>query len=72
MNVVIKELWFKSMAFPEMGIIVQEDTVSNERKCYIGIANGRCRSTDVNRIMAFGVVVSPDELREIADTIEGK
>jgi hypothetical protein len=67
---VLKEVWFVNST-GTVGIIVGEDTVTKERKAYVGVAEGVDQPSDIVQISKHGTKLSLDDVEHVLRLMKG-
>jgi len=67
---IIETIWFNSMGFPCVGIVIIENNVG-KRKAYLGIGQGHNEEYDKKMIAENGSPVMPETLESILKKLKG-
>lgn len=71
MNRVISATWFHCQT-DVIGIVICEDTISKERRAYIGAGGGVSEAADIKRILNWGSKVRPEMLENLLTQLTAK
>jgi hypothetical protein len=70
-NLEVKSVsWFTSMK-GLIGIVVAQDTITNEKKAYVSAADGYNEETDIQSILSGGAKVYVEQLERIISQLKG-
>jgi len=66
---VVSVFWFTHV-FSCIGIVIAKDTITGERKAYMGVGKGICEKADIFSILDWGAKVPLEFLENILEELK--